>query len=368
LAKNAEVLKAAFHGAGFDYAERLYHGNPDADGIKPLAVHNQEWVTEGALEFMEQNKDRPFFLYMATTIPHGPFKPERSWRSAVPATPEGILDQIAAVQSPRETIDTRLKEAGISTWNSGAVLWLDDAMTAIVEKLEALGIDDNTIIIFASDHGTEAKGGAYLGGTLTAALVWKKGGFPVGTTTKAQLQLTDLAPTILDWAGVDYRGKKLDGKSFSPVLEGTTDKIHDSLYFEMGYSRAVIKDGFKYLALRYPEEVKNMTVEERTRRLEASNEKLRQRGRPLPTEDPTAPFSHLFLIPGGHDVDQVAIKSIPGFFDADQLYDLGKDPGEQTNLAGDEAYAERLEMLKQELAKYVERLPQGFGEFGGESK
>ena len=366
IAKNAEVLKTAFQASGFDYAERLYFGNPDADGIKPLAAHNQEWITEGALDFIETNQEKPFFLYMATSIPHGPFDPVRSWRNTASVTPEGIQDSVPTVQAPRETIDARLKEAGISGWNTGPVLWLDDAITAMVTKLEELGIDDNTIIVFASDHGTEAKGGAYMGGTRTAGVIWKKGGFPAGNKIAAEIQLTDIAPTVLDWAGVDYRGKKLDGKSFAGVLAGNESKVRDALYFEMGYSRAVMKDGFKYLALRYPEEINNMSLEERTRILNKSNETLRQRGRPLPTEDPTTPFSHLFLIPGGHDVDQVAIKSIPAYFDTDQLYDLSKDPSEQHNLADNPEYADVLAKLRAELDAQVKNLPGTFGEFGKE--
>jgi len=366
LARNAMLLKAAFKASGFDYAERLYFGNPDADGIKPLAAHNQEWITEGALDFIEQSVagGKPFFLYMATTIPHGPFDPKRSWRNTASVTPEGILDAIPDVQAPRERIDTRLKAAGITGWNTGQVLWLDDAMTAIVAKLEDSGVADNTVIVFVSDHGTEAKGGAYVAGTRTAALIWRKGGFPVGTVTAAQLQLPDLAPTLLDLAGGDYSGKKLDGKSFVTILAGKADAIHDSLYFEMGYGRAVLKDGFKYLALRYPEYAENMPLEERRKLLEENNAVLAARGRPIPTTDPMAPFSHLFLIPGGHDVDQVAIKGYPSFSDRDQLYDLNADPGEQRNLVGNPEYAVKLAALKKELDAYVRRLPGTFGEFG----
>ena len=366
LAKNATLLKVAFQSSGFDYAERLYFGNPDADGIKPLAAHNQEWITEGALDFIEQSAadEKPFFLYMATTIPHGPFAPERSWRNAASVTPEGLLDGIPDVQAPRDTIDARLKAAGITGWNTGQVLWLDDAMTAIVNKLEGAGVAQNTVIVFVSDHGTEAKGGAYVAGTRTAAFIWRKGGFPVGTVTQAQLQLPDLAPTLLDLAGGDYRGKKLDGKSFTALLADKADSVHDSLYFEMGYGRAVMKDGFKYLALRYPEYAENMPLEKRRKRLEENTAELAARGRPIPTTDPMAPFSHLFLIPGGHDVDQVAIKGYPSFSDRDQLYDLNTDPGEQNNLAQNPEYAAKLTELREELDRYVRKLPGTFGEFG----
>ena len=363
LEANAHRLKAAFMRCGFDYAEGLYFGNPDADGIRALAAHNQEWVTAAGLDFIERNKDRPFFLYMATTVPHGPFEPARSWESDPRITPLGMLDRVPRVQAARDTIKPRLKQAGVTAWNTAPILWLDDGVGALVERLNDLGIDDNTIIVFISDHGTEAKGAVYRRGTLTAGLAWQKGGFPVGKRATAELLLTDLAPTILEWAGAQPEANRFDGRSFASVLDGETESVHDSLYFELGYSRAVVKDGFKYLAVRYPAGVQDMPLEERRRRLEESNARLRERGRPLPTTDPAAPFSHLFLIPGGHDVDQVAIRKFPAYFEPDQLYDLRNDPNERRNLAADPAYADRLKGLKIELKTFVDRLPGGFGEF-----
>lgn len=368
LAKNAELHRQAVLASGFDFADRLYYGNVDADGIEPLAYHNQEWITEGALNFIEENKDKPFFLYFATTLPHGPFEPERSWRSDKSITPEGILDAIPAVQAPRETIDERLKEAGISGWNTGAILWLDDGIAAVMKKLEDLKLDDNTIIFFMSDHDTESKGGAYDGGTHTASFVWKKGGFPVGNRVAAGLQLIDIAPTILDMAGGLRHDLKFDGGSFASILRGESQSARDTLYFEMGYSRAIMKDGWKYIALRYPDYAENMSIEERQRILDDHIEKMEARGRPVPNRDPAAPFSHLFLIPGGHDVDRVAIEHQPAFFDRDQLYNLTSDPREQINLVGNESFRPRFNDMKSLLGRYVRQLPGRFGEFSNKEQ
>jgi arylsulfatase A len=364
LHKNADLLKNAFIASGFTEADRLYHGNPDADGVKSLAVHNQDWITEGVLDFIERNQKKPFFIYMATTIPHGPFEPERSWRGDPRIIPTGYLSEteIPKVQVPRDTIDQRLKAAGISTWNAGQVLWLDDAMTAIMNKIADLQLDGDTVVIFVSDHGTEAKGGVYEGGTRTAALVWGPEKYSGKGVVEAGIQLTDLAPTVLEWAGSRRSPDHMDGRSFAGLLRGETPRIHDSLYFEMGYSRALIHDGFKYLAVRYPDRVNRKSVEERTRILNESNAALAARGRPLPTEDPMAPFSHLFLIPGGHDVDQGAVKGFPAFFERDQLYDLKNDPEEQNNLADDPAYARRLAEMKARMSLKLADLPGGFGE------
>ncbi|USN99708.1 MAG: sulfatase-like hydrolase/transferase [Phycisphaeraceae bacterium] len=359
---NAEALEKAFHNAGFDYAKSLYFGNPDADGIKALAVHNQEWITAAGLDFIEQNAGHPFFLYIATTLTHGPYAPERSWKADPRITPVGLLDEVPRVQAPRDTIEPRLRAAGIHTPNAGAVLWLDDAMTAIVDKLRGLGIGSRTLIIFLGDHGTEAKGTCYEAGLLTPGFVWREGGFDARSPVHDDIQLMDLTATILDFAGADT-GADLDGRSIRPLLDERGRWEARPIYSEVGYSRAVIAGGFKYLALRYPQWALDMSLDERAAILQKTNDRLRERGIEPLTEDPNAPFSHLFLIPGGHDADRAAIGHYPAYYEPDQLYDLTADPDEQHNLANDPAYADRLEAMKRLLAGYVHDLPGGFGEF-----
>ena len=366
MASNATKLRDAYQACGFDFAQGLYFGNPDADGVRALAMHNQEWITEAGIRFMDQSDDRPFFLYMATTIPHGPFEDRRSWNADPLVTPEGPLTTPPQVQPARETIPQRLAEAGITGWNVENVLWLDDAVGALFDHLEATGKADNTIIIFVSDHGTEAKGSVYNRGTNTAGLVWRKGGFDAGQSVDADVTLMDLAPTLLEWAQAPTAEDQFDGRSLTPLLDGEVQTVHESLYFEVGYTRAVLMDGVKYLAVRYPEYAQTMSLEERTRRMEQRNRVLTMRGRPLPTEDPSTPFSHLTLIPGGSDAEQISIRNQPAYFDPNQIYNLSEDPTEQRNLIDDPAYAEKLEELKAELNRYIELVPGTFGEFGGE--
>ena len=136
------------------------------------------------------------------------------------------------------------------------------------------------------------------------------------------------------------------------------------MYFELGYARAIRKGNFKYLALRYPDKIENMTAEERQATLDEWNaERVRKHLR-IVTEDPTKPFSHLTAIPGGGDAERGSTGAYPSYFDRDQLYDLSKDPTEQVNLANNPEYADKLDQLKAELEKMVESLPGTFGEFG----
>lgn len=364
LASNAKALERAFNAAGFDYAAALYHGNPDADGIRALAVHNQEWVTAAALDFIDDHREDPFFLLMSTTLTHGPYGKDRSIRADPRITAEGMLDAPPRVQAPRETIEERLSSAGIDGFNTCNVLWLDDAVRAIRDRLARHEIDDETVVVFLSDHGMGAKGTTYEAAGLTSAFLWHPGGPDLPPAVSADLSLVDIAPTLLDLAGIAFDRTGFDGSSFAPVLAGERDSVREVVYSEIGYSRAVQRGRYKYIALRYPEYARTMPMAERRERLEASNKRLRERGIEPLTEDPAAAFSHLFLIPGGHDTDRIAITKYPGYFDADQLYDLEVDPDEQMNLADDPAYATVLRDLKAELDAIITDLPGTFGEFG----
>ena len=128
----------------------------------------------------------------------------------------------------------------------------------------------------------------------------------------------------------------------------------------MGYTRGVLKDGLKYIALRYPPQIANMTRAQRQAKLDEMNNNLRERGRPVHTEDPMAPFGHLMPVPGGHDAEQGAVKAYPHYYEADQLYSINLDPGEKTNLIGDPAYLERFVELQGLLQNYLDTLPGDF--------
>ena len=354
---NAAASESALKKAGFEYVSRVYQNNPDFNGSRELAVHNQDWVTEGALDFLAQDDQRPFFLYFATTIPHGPTSPERSWQADRRATPEGWLDYTPEVQPDSRSIALRARENGAE--GRETILWIDDAIGALLNKLDELGKLDNTVVFFFNDHGQSAKGSVYEGGAHNPSIVWRKGGWPAGNDNEALVSNVDFAPTMLELAGSPARDG-MDGTSFLPILERRAEKIRDSLFFEMGYTRGVLKDGFKYIALRYPPKIANLTREERQANLDVMNNNLRERRRPVHTEDPMAPFGHLMPVPGGHDAEQGAVKAYPHYYDADQLYELASDPNEQVNLWGESGYDEQKQALQDLLESYLVTLPGKF--------
>ncbi len=368
LEKNNEYLKKAYHDAGYDFADGLWYDNPDYNGPLSLAVHNMDWTTAYALDFLDEAKDSTFFLYFATTIPHGPVDADRSWNADRTIVPFGRLDKAPDVLPAKETIPQRLIEAGLARQGhipdpKANILWLDDVLGALLDRLEKNGQLDNTLIIIFSDHGQDAKGTIYQDGVHDPSIIWRKGGFPVGHISNTLVSNIDFTPTILDFAGVDIDDKGFDGLSFKKVLEGDTTELRSSLYFEMGYSRGVLKNNFKYIALRYPDKIENMSMDEREKLLDDWNHLLHLRGREPNNIDPTKPFGHLQIIPGGGDAEYKATLKYKHYTDKNQLYDLSKDPGEQNNLFGLSGYEELTEDLQKELSEYLKDMPGHFGEF-----
>lgn len=357
--------------AGFNEAGGIFPGNPDELRPRALRTHNMDHIAEAAVRFLDNSKSaNPFFLYMATTLPHGPVEESRSWNSDPSLGPYGPRDTTRAVLPPRDTIRERLENAGLPRESrddpeqgAAMMLALDDAIGAVMERLEANGQLDNTVVFFFNDHGTDAKGTLYQGGLQYPSVVWRKGGFPCGPSSDALVSNIDFAPTILDFAGLPFERDSFDGRSFKSILLGGEAPKDRVLYAEMGFTRAIRVGDWKYLAIRYPEKTGNMSLEERRQRLEEWNAHLAERGIAPINTDPAAPFSHLSDIPGGAHAEHSTTGKKPHYYSADQLFHLAGDPNEEVNLAGDPAHAARLAALKDTMALVVRELPGRFGEF-----
>ncbi|TLX72782.1 DUF4976 domain-containing protein [Labilibacter sediminis] len=361
---NYELTQKAYKACGFNYAEGIFYENPDFNGPWDLAVHNLDWTTEAALNFLDKKDEKPFFLYFATTIPHGPEAADRAWNADRTITPVGKLDMAPDCLPHQSTIPKRLKEAGVKVNdNKCNLLWMDDALGALFNKLEETDQLDNTIIIFFNDHGQFAKGTTYQGAVHNPSVIWKKGGFKAGSVSHTLVSNVDFLPTILEMAGLKNENNQIDGKSFAKVLEGNKAKSRESMYFEIGYSRGVRMGNYKYISVRYPQWVKEITIAERKKILKNYNLKLAKRGKEPNNTDPEAPFGHVQIIPGGGDAEFRATKRYPNYAQVDQLYDLDKDPHERVNLFNDPEYSAVVADMQEELKKHIENVPGGYGEF-----
>lgn len=196
--------------------------------FSPMLEHNGEIVkgngfiiddlTQHGIDFIEQNKDNPFFLYLPYNTPHSPMQvPDKWWekfenmelgmRNRDPEK-ENILHTKAAL-AMCENID----------WNVGR----------IVEKLENIGLAENTIIIYLSDNGPNGwrwngemkgkKGSTDEGGVRSPLIMNWQGTFKAGKTITEIASAIDLLPTLTDLTGITFEPQKaLDGKSLKPLL------------------------------------------------------------------------------------------------------------------------------------------------------
>jgi len=298
LARHQELCAEHVRARGFDYASRIYWNNPAAYGIKDLDNHNMEWVTEGALQFIEASKDRPFFLLMAPTLHHVPH-PQASLRVDPRCSVGGYLDRVPEGMPPRSEILPRVKTAGFSPAVAYCT-YLDDGIGAVLDRLDTLGLAEDTVVVLLSDNNVPDKLTLYEGGVHVPMLIrWPRGIAPAQVSEDLVLNL-DIAPTLLEVCGIHPPDDvRLDGASLLPMLQGSGSPPHDALFFESGCTRAMCTRDNKYLALRYPAPPK--TREDR--------------------------FHGVLL---GLQIN--ARLHHPAYFEEDQLYDLHDDPEETTNL------------------------------------
>jgi len=180
-------------------------------------------LTMAAIKFIEENSDKPFFVYLAHNTPHIPY-------SAKPALVEKNKNALEPVYA-----------ALIET--------LDDTVGILMKKLEEKGLSTNTIVIFASDNGglhvpelkhkiithntpyRAGKGYLYEGGLRVPLIVRWTGKIPSGKVIDTPVVNTDFLPTLLELVG-EKVPKDIDGKSFAKtLLSGKNEKGNKRLFF-----------------------------------------------------------------------------------------------------------------------------------------
>jgi len=195
LKHNQEVFKKELAEDGWNEAAAIVWANPRQFHHDKLYNHNMEWLTHAANSFVTKHQKTPFFLYMAITIPHRPKPIETLRRGDDPRiTGDGFVEDHLGVQAPREDLPKRVAEAGYKETTT-PITWMDDGVGALLKHLEALGLRDNTYVIFTSDHALPGKGSLYRDG-LWIPLIINGPAIKPGIN-KDLVQLVDLAPTIM---------------------------------------------------------------------------------------------------------------------------------------------------------------------------
>lgn len=324
---------------GFDYAASAVWGN-HSNIPEKAKNHNLEWTCKGALDFLEraEREGKPFFLNVASTTIHGPDHAQSLMANPY-ITAGGYSDSHLGCMPDRKSIYERIRNTGDVDYNSttSGVLWMDDLVGAVIGKVREMGLEDNTVIIFSTDHGfSGGKFSVYeAGGRIPFLIQWKKH-FPEGTEVEGEAQNVDFFPTIMDVAGIKAdSGVVLDGQSMLPLITADKKDIHDGIYSEFGYTRAFKLGKWKYIAWRLPSDLINDMKSGKTECL------CTHFGRPIPNDIVRSNLMTPLIL------------NMPHYFDPEQLYDLEKDPYEKHNLAEDPAYAEKLSEMKKRLGQHL---------------
>ena len=162
--------------------------------------------TERAVKFIERNKDRPFFFYLAHSMPHVPLHVSSKFAGK---SKQGLYGDV--------------------------IMEIDWSVGQVLKALHDNHLDDNTLVIFTSDNGPwlcygnragsagplrEGKGTCWDGGTREPCIMRWPGKIPAGTTSRKMLMTIDLFPTIARLIGAELPKHKIDGLDVWPLIAG----------------------------------------------------------------------------------------------------------------------------------------------------
>lgn len=281
----------------------------------PKGFYSTDAFTNKGIEYLDEwekeNTGRPFFLYLAYTAPHYPLQ---AWPEDI-ARYKGVYD--VGYQAIREARYQKQKELGLvdptqfplspathGNWSqmsaeeqaeqaklmeihAAMVDRVDQRIGDLIQKLKALGIYENTLILFCSDNGAEKVGSnevpstagtletflsigrdwsnvantphrmyklsAYNGGSRTPMIVhWPKGLKNPGRFTDKFAHLYNVMPTLLELSGAEYpenfndvSGRKILGESFADVIYDKPIKYQDPIFMNRGTQAFIIDGGWK---------------------------------------------------------------------------------------------------------------------------
>jgi N-sulfoglucosamine sulfohydrolase len=332
-----------------------FHVAPDSvfrfDASLPGNPRSPVEMAERCKEFLSTSGDKPFFLYFCTADPHRgggtatelPHQPDRFGNRPKGQAYPGVKE---VTYDPKEVIvppflpDTPACRAELAQYYQ-AVSRADQGLGRLVQILKEAGKYDDTLIIYISDNGIPfpgAKTTAYEPGLRLPCVVRNPYAKKRGVVSDALVSWVDLAPTVLDFANAPaLKTTRLHGRSFLPVLEQEKPA---------GWDEVFASHTFHEIQMYYPMRV----VRDRKYKL------IWNIAHPLPF-----PFaSDLYESATWQDIRKKGPDALYGKRPVKayvqrppfELYDLGSDPDEVKNLAGDPQYARVLDAMKEKLRAF----------------
>ncbi len=317
------------------YYDTEFNVNGERSVKKGYYTHR---VTDMAIDWLKQDRAKPFLLVLGHKAPHTPFTPEEKYEHIyddidipypetafqLESKPEWVkqrIDTWHGIYGPlygfREKFPDRSPEsvkhfAHFVRSYTASIKSIDDSVGRVYEALKELGQLDNTLIVFAGDngmflgeHGMTDKRTMHEPSIRVPLIVRYPELVKSGTVIEQMALNLDVAPSILDICSAP-RLPRVHGMSFKPLFEGRTDEWRTSWYYEYNYEKQ----------FPYTPNVRGVRTDEWK-------------------------YVHYPHGDGGADRHQA------------ELYNLKDDPGETKNLIDDPASQDKVRELQAELARLM---------------
>lgn len=232
---------------------------------RALRGYSTDVLTDLALEWLGRQGAQPFFLYLSFKAPHFPFEPAPRHRGRYDAAPVPYPPTMANTEQnyesqPRWVRERRYGIHGVDHMETGrfdndpvpsfenlvhryaeAVHGVDENVGRVLKQIDAAGLRDSTLIVYMGDngfalgeHGFYDKRDAFETSIRVPLLAWAPGAIKPGTVVPQMVLNIDIAPTLLEAAGVKppADAPRMDGRSFWPLLLGRDTPWRDHLLYE----------------------------------------------------------------------------------------------------------------------------------------
>ena len=222
-------------------------------------------MTDECIGFIEANREKPFFIYLAYNVPHYPLQPTKAWHERYKSI--APLD-VLFVKPARTDGDNmpQLDSLTVRGTYCAFVSSMDEQIGRVLETLDRAGLRENTIVVFQADQGHSFEertfyGGGYAGnfrggkfslfegGIRVPSIISWPAGLPKNRVCDEMAYACDWYPTLAELCGVSVPNRSdLDGMSIAGCLSEYAPSPHDSLYWQSGNQWVVRKGNWKLYA------------------------------------------------------------------------------------------------------------------------
>lgn len=236
---------------------------------RPGESFSSTLFVNAAIDFLKSHAgEQPFYAYVAFTAPHDPRQPPEKYRkmyaSARPPLPVNFMPQhpfhngwmtgrdesLAAWPRTENVVRDQLAEY------YGMITHMDAEIGRLLQTLQRSGYADNTIIVYAADHGLAVGSHGLLGKqnlyehSMGCPLIFSGPGIAAGESSQALTYLYDIYPTLCDAVGIKAP-PAVEGQSLQPIWQGKTTGVRDSLFTTYEDKMRAVRDE-RWKLIRYP--------------------------------------------------------------------------------------------------------------------